>query len=76
MYVQTNGAVLKHLSVESSGASTSPATASSPITTSGTYEEMLERLESVEFNGRKFVCAYEMLLHRVEVLEQKNATNA
>tara|TARA_B100000674_G_scaffold282902_1_gene234099 strand:+ start:641 stop:985 length:345 start_codon:yes stop_codon:yes gene_type:complete len=71
LYVQTNGEVLKQLSVGSSGASTSPAGASSPITTRGTYAEMLERLESVESNGREFVSAFEMLLHRVESLEEK-----
>ena len=73
LYVQTNGEVLEQdASVGSSGASTSPAAASSPITTRGTYAEMLERLESVESNGREFVSAFEMLLHRVETLEGKD----
>lgn len=72
LYVQTNGEVLKQLSVGSSSASTSPAAASNPITTRGTYAEMLERLESVESNGREFVSAFEMLLHRVETLESKD----
>ena len=69
LYVQTNGEVLKKLSGGSSGLSTSPPAASSPITTRGTYAEMLERLESVESNGREFVSGFEMLLHREETLE-------
>ena len=71
LYVQTNGEVLKQLSVGSSGASTSPAAASSPITTRGTYAEMLERLERVEADDREFVSAFEILIHRVDALEQK-----
>ena len=75
LYVSSNGEVLEKMLSETPQ-STNPVAASSPITTRGTYAEMLERLESVESNGREFVSAFEMLLHRVEVLEQKNATNA
>lgn len=71
LYIQTRGEVLEQMSVGSSGASTSPVASSNPITTRGTYAEMLERLESVESNGREFVSAFEMLLHRVETLEGK-----
>ena len=72
LYVQTNGEVLEQLSVGSSGASTSPVAVSSPITTRGTYAEMLERLESVESNESELISAFEMLLHRVETLEGKD----
>ena len=76
LYIQTRGEVLEQMSVGSPGVSSNHVAASSSITTRGTYAEMLERLESVESNGREFVSAFEMLLHRVEVLEQKKETNA
>ena len=72
LYIQTRGEVLEQMSVGSPGVSNNPVAASSPITTRGTYAEMLERLESVESNGREFVSAFEMLLHRVETLEGKD----
>ena len=55
----------------SPGVSSNHAAASSSITTRGTYAEMLERLERVEADDREFVSAFEMLLHRVESLEEK-----
>ena len=71
LYVSSNGDVLEKMLSETPQ-STNPVAASSPITTRGTYAEMLERLESVESNGREFVSAFEMLLHRVETLEGKD----
>ena len=70
LYVSSNGEVLEKMRSETQQ-STSPVAASSPITTRGTYAEMLERLESVESNGREFVSAFEILIHRVEALEEK-----
>ena len=46
LYINTRGEVLEQLSVGSSRVSSNPIAASSPITTRGTYAEMLERLES------------------------------
>ena len=68
IYLKSNGAVLEEMSVPSSGAA---GAASSSITTRGTYAEMLERLERVEADDREFVSAFEILIHRVEALEQK-----
>lgn len=68
LYIKSNGTVLEEMSVPSSGESVA---ASSSITTRGTYAEMLERLERVEADDREFVSAFEILIHRVEALEQK-----
>lgn len=70
LYIQTRGEVLEQMSVGSPGVPSSPIAASSSSITRGTYAEMLERLESVEANGREFVSAFEMLLHRVDCLEK------
>ena len=55
----------------SAGAKHAVPPASNSITTRGTYAEMLERLERVEADDREFVSAFEILIHRVEALEQK-----
>ena len=68
LYLKSNGTVLEQMSVPSSGEASA---ASSSITTRGTYAEMLERLERVEADDREFVSAFEILIHRVEALEQK-----
>ena len=68
IYLKSNGTVLQDMSVPSSADSVG---ASSSITTRGTYAEMLERLERVEADDREFVSAFEILIHRVEALEQK-----
>lgn len=72
LYVSSNGEVLeKMLSDAPRSAHNVPTPASSSITTRGTYAEMLERLERVEADDREFVSAFEILIHRVEALEQK-----
>ena len=72
MYVQTNGEVLERMLSDTSQAIHHiPTAASSSITIRGTYAEMLERLERVEADDREFVSAFEILIHRVEALEQK-----
>ena len=68
LYLKSNGTLLEEMSVPSSGGAVA---ASSSITTRGTYAEMLERLERVEADDREFVSAFEILIHRVEALEQK-----
>ena len=68
IYLKSNGTVLEEMSVPSS---VETVAASSSITTRGTYAEMLERLERVEADDREFVSAFEILIHRVEALEQK-----
>ena len=68
LYLKSNGTLLEELSVPSSGEAVA---ASSSITTRGTYAEMLERLERVEADDREFVSAFEILIHRVEALEEK-----
>ena len=68
IYLKSNGSVLEEMSVPSS---VGAVAASNSITTGGTYAEMLERLESVEADNREFVSAFEILIHRVEALEQK-----
>ena len=75
IYLKSEGAVLEQMSVPSSmetvGSSRHHGGASNSITTRGTYAEMLERLERVEADDREFVSAFEILIHRVEALEQK-----
>lgn len=71
LYIQTRGEVLEQMSVGSPGVSSNPVAASSSITNRGTYAEMLERLERVEADDREFVSAFEILIHRVDALEQK-----
>ena len=75
LYLKSEGAVLEQMSVPSSMETVSSSRhhggASSSITTRGTYAEMLERLERVEADDREFVSAFEILIHRVEALEQK-----
>ena len=72
IYLQCDGA----LPVPPSAAGVAPSTpvpASSSIETRGsTLKEVLERLDSVESDGREFSSAFEMLLHRVEALEDKD----
>ena len=64
LYLKSEGAVLEQMSVP-------PTAGTSSITTRGTYAEMLERLERVEADDREFVSAFEILIHRVDALEQK-----
>ena len=75
LYLKSEGAVLEQMSVPSSmetvGSSRHHGGASNSITTRGTYAEMLERLERVEADDREFVSAFEILIHRVDALEQK-----
>lgn len=74
IYVQTNGEFLENLTPSSSsgGTITNNVPASSSINTRGdTVVELLERTERLEADDREFVSAFEMLMHRVEALEQK-----
>ena len=75
LYLKSNGTLLEEMSVPSSietvGSSRHHGGASNSITTRGTYAEMLERLDRVEADDREFVSAFEILIHRVEALEQK-----
>ena len=68
LYLKSKGTLLEEMSVPSSAEA---GAASSSITTRGTYAEMLERLERVEADDREFVSAFEILIHRVEALEEK-----
>ena len=68
LYLKSEGAVLEQMSVPPTA---DTVAAASSITTRGTYAEMLERLERVEADDREFVSAFEILIHRVEALEQK-----
>ena len=67
-YLKSEGAVLEQMSVPPTAETVAAA---SSITTRGTYAEMLERLERVEADDREFVSAFEILIHRVDALEQK-----
>ena len=72
LYLDSNGTLFDQLSAPASAeANHAVPPASSSITTRGTYAEMLERLERVEADDREFVSAFEILIHRVEALEQK-----
>ena len=75
IYLKSEGAVLEQMSVPSSmenvGSSRHHGGASNSITTRGIYAEMLERLDQVEADDREIVSAFEILIHRVEALEQK-----
>ena len=76
LYLKSNGTLLEELSAPASGeANHAVPPASSNITTRGTYEDVLERLERVEADDREFVSAFEILIHRVEALEQKVGGN-
>ena len=68
IYLKSEGAVLEQMSVPPTAGTVAAA---SSITTRGTYAEMLERLERVEADDREFVSAFEILIHRVDALEQK-----
>ena len=68
LYLKSEGAVLEQMSVPQTAGTVAAANS---ITTRGTYAEMLERLERVEADDREFVSAFEILIHRVEALEQK-----
>ena len=74
LYVQTNGEFLDKMTPSSSsgGTITNHVPSSSSINTRGdTVVELLERTERLEADDREFVSAFEMLMHRVEALEQK-----
>ena len=68
LYLKSEGAVLEQMSVPQTAGTVAAANS---ITTRGTYAEMLERLERVEADDREFVSAFEILIHRVDALEQK-----
>ena len=68
LYLDSEGIVLDKMSVPSL---TETVAASSSITTRGTYAEMLERLERVETDNREFVSAFEILIHRIDALEDQ-----
>ena len=68
LYLDSQGIVLDQTSVSSL---TETVAASSSITTRGTYAEMLERLERVETDNREFVSAFEILIHRIDALEDQ-----
>ncbi len=78
IYLKSEGAVFEQMSVPSSietvGSSRHLGGVSSSITPRGTYAEMLERLERVEADDREFVSAFEILIHRVDALEQKKGS--
>jgi hypothetical protein len=74
LYVQSNGEVLEKMTPSSSsgGTITNQVQSSSSINTRGdTVMELLERTERLESDDREFASAFEMLMHRVEALEQK-----
>ena len=70
IYLRSKGEVLEEISIPTPPAISNAIAASSSINTRGdTVAELLERMERVEADGREFVSAFEMLLHRVETLE-------
>jgi len=82
MYLETGGAVLESASsVPKSSAPSTPTDDHGPA--NHTKQELLEvqnleilqRLERLEANGREFVSAFEILIHRVESLEKKAGVN-
>ena len=75
LYLKSNGTLLEELSVPSTGEAGVPVPASSSITTRGsTLVELLDRLETLEGNGQEFASAFEMLIHRVESLEEQTSS--
>ena len=68
LYLDSQGIVLDQTSASSL---TKTVAASNSITTRGTYAEMLERLERVETDNREFVSAFEILIHRIDALEDQ-----
>ena len=68
LYLKSDGTILEEMARSSSGKA---VPASNSITTRGTYDEMLERLERVETDNREFVSAFEILIHRVDTLESQ-----
>ena len=72
LYVQSNGEVLESMTPSSSSGGTITNQVPSSINTRGdTVVELLERTERLEADDREFASAFEMLMHRVEALEQK-----
>ena len=75
LYLKSNGTLLEELSVPSTGEAGVPVPASSSIATRGsTLVELLDRLETLEGNGQEFASAFEMLIHRVESLEEQTSS--
>ena len=75
LYLKSNGTLLEELSVPSTGEAGVPVPASSSITTRGsTLVELLDRVETLEGNGQEFASAFEMLIHRVESLEEQTSS--
>ena len=72
LYLKSNGTILETMSVPSSSR---PAEDEADKTKQELLElqnlEIVERLERVESDDREFVSAFEILIHRVEALEQK-----
>ena len=72
IYLKSEGAVLEEMSVPSTtGATHAVPTASSATRNEDAVTDLLERMERVEADDREFVSAFEILIHRVEALEQK-----
>ena len=75
LYVQSNGEVMERMTPSSSSGGTITnqvqSSSSSSNTRGDTVMELLERTERLESDDREFASAFEMLMHRVEALEQK-----
>ena len=72
IYLQCDGALPVPPSAAGVASSTTVPASSSIETRGSTLKEVLERLDGVETDGREFSSAFEMLLHRVEALEDKD----
>ena len=74
LYLRSDGTLLDALSVPSTGEASTAVPASSSINTRGsTLVELLDRVETLEGNGQEFASAFEMLIHRVETLEEQTS---
>ena len=72
LYLKSDGTVLEQMSIPTTGELDGSIPASSSISTRrSTLEDVLERLTTVETNDQEFVSAFEMLIHRVESLEDQ-----
>ena len=75
LYLDSSGTLFDQLSVPASAEVNRVVPASSSITTRGsTLVELLDRVETLEGNGQEFASAFEMLIHRVETLEEQTSS--
>ena len=68
LYVSSHGAVLQRSELQVSSHSMPPAPVPLPEETTS---ELIERIERLECDDREFVHAFEVLIHRVEALENR-----